>query len=219
MVYIPAVEFLMGYEGSEADEDEGLEHLVYLFDYWFNETPITNIHYRRCIKPVVCTGSLSRFPEDNLPAVSVDWEQANTYCEWAVGRLPMKAEWEKAVRGSDARLFPWSTQSIICRLTNFQGCCGKQIEVGSFPEGASPYEALDILGTVWDWVSDWYSDDYYIYSPLENPTDPIDGEFRVQRGHSFETNPIYLRVPDRGRSYPSRDDYRKGFRCVISDLY
>lgn len=218
MVYIPAGEFLMGYEGREADEDEGPEHLVYLFDYWFYETLVSNRQYRQCINAEVCTGSLARFPEDNLPAVRVDWEQANTYCEWAGGRLPTEAEWEKAARGSDGRLFPWGTQSINCRLANYQGCFGKQLEVGSFPEGASPYGALDMLGTVWEWVSDWYSEDYYLYSPRENPTGPIDGEFRVQRGHSFESNQVHLRVTDRGRSYPSRDDYRKGFRCVISDL-
>jgi len=218
LVSVPAGEFLMGYEGSEADEDEGPEHLVYLDDYWLYQTPVTNGQYRLCILDGSCSGTLSRFPDDTYPVVRVDWFQAEAYCEWAGGRLPTEAEWEKGARGTDGRLFPWGAQTPSCLLANYQGCFGTQFtQVGQFPEGISPYGALDMLGTVWEWVSDWYQDDYYTYSPYENPIGPSEGEFRVQRGHSFESNIVYLRLTDRARAKPSNEDYRKGFRCVFPD--
>ncbi len=219
MVYIPAGEFLMGYEGSGAEEDEGPEHTVYLDDFWLYETPVTNSQYRQCIQDGICTGTLSRFPDDQYPVTRIDWAQAVAYCDYAGGRLPTEAEWEKGARGTDGRLFPWGDQSPTCNLANYQGCYGnKATEVGRFPDGASPYGALDMLGLVWEWVSDWYDEDYYNYSPAQNPTGPVEGQFRSQRGHSFESNLIYLRLTDRGRSDPTSVDYRKGFRCVLPDL-
>ena len=219
IVYVPAGDFLMGYAGATAKEDEGPEHLVYLDGYWLYETPVTNSQYRKCLQDERCTGTLSRFSDDTYPVVRIDWNQAVAYCEYAGGRLPTEAEWEKGARGTDGRLFPWGEQAPSCLLANYQGCFGNQVtRVGQFPDGLSPYGALDMLGTVWEWVSDWYDEDYYTYSPSANPIGPSEGEFRVQRGHSFESNVVYLRVTDRGRSNPSNEDYRKGFRCVIPDL-
>lgn len=219
LIYVPAGEFLMGYQGSDAEEDEGPEHMVFLDGFWLYETPVTNSQYRQCILDERCSGNLSRFPDDDYPAVRVDWFQAFDYCDWVGARLPTEAEWEKGARGTDGRLFPWGDQSPTCLLANFKGCYGNQVtQVGQFPEGVSPYGALDMLGTVWEWVSDWYAVDYYAYSPYANPTGPSEGEFKVQRGHSFESNQVYLRIADRGRSNPASDDYRKGFRCVIPEL-
>jgi formylglycine-generating enzyme required for sulfatase activity len=218
MVYVPEGEFLMGYAGESAEEDEGPERNVFLSSYWFYETPVTNSQYRQCIEAGTCTGTLSRFPNDNYPVTRIDWAQADAYCEWAGGRLPTEAEWEKAARGTDGRLFPWGDQSPSCNLANYQGCYSNQAtEVGRFPDGASPYGALDMLGLVWEWVFDWYDDEYYTFGPYENPTGPVTGQLRVQRGHSFESNEIYLRLTDRAYSSPFQGDYRKGFRCVISD--
>lgn len=218
LVYIPEGEFLMGYEGEKAEEDEAPEHPVFLDEYWINKTPVTNSQYRLCIQDGGCDATLERYPDDSFPAVRVTWQKAEDYCRWAGGQLPSEAEWEKAARGTDERIYPWGDDAPDCSFANFKGCYSNQLtEAGRFVAGASPYGALDMLGTVWEWVGDWYDEGYYLLSPYQNPTGPKDGDMKVQRGHSFESDLIYLRLTDRAGSNPDNGDYRKGFRCVFDE--
>ena len=220
MVYIPAGDFIMGSDAPSANPDERPAHTVTLDAFWLYQTEVTNAQYHCCITEGACEGSLSRYPEDNLPAVNVNWFDAQAYCQWAGGDLPTEAQWEKGARGTDERPFPWGDVFPTCDLANFINCYqSKEIAVGSLPGGASPYGALDMAGNVWEWVRDWYDPEFYGVSPNSNPTGPVEveEEFRVQRGGSFENDPDMLYVSIRSRSGPEKSDYRKGFRCVMSE--
>jgi eukaryotic-like serine/threonine-protein kinase len=212
MVYVPAGEFLMGSE--DGSSDEAPKHDVYLDAYWIYKHEVTNEQYHACIKAGICSGIFSKYPENKYPADYIDWYEAETYCEWAGGRLPSEAEWEKAARGTDGRSYPWGEESPNCNLANFGGCSGHTVPVGSFPEGASPYGALDMAGNMWEWVADWYDPDYYGSSPSENPTGPVGGEHRVLRGGSWLNTKGYIRASLRLMFSPGITNQNIGFRCV-----
>ncbi len=219
MVFVPAGEFMMGSDKS----NEKPEHLVYIDAFWIYQTQVTNTFYRKCIEAGSCEGSLSRYVENDYPAVNINWFQANAYCEWAGGRLPTEAEWEKAARGDDGRIYPWGNEEPTCDLANYLGCVGGRqkdgtmidgtMPVGSYPEGASPYGALDMAGNVWEWVADRYDQDYYSQSPYPNPKGPETGQYRVLRGGAWGFAIDFLPTTYRYRSNPSSPDYG-GFRCV-----
>jgi eukaryotic-like serine/threonine-protein kinase len=164
------------------------------------------------------------------PVVEVSWYGAQAYCEWAGGTLPTEAEWEKAAQGPDGRTYPWGSEAVSGKRANY---CDENCEldwrdvnqddgyamtapVGSFPEGASPYGALDMAGNVWEWVADWYDERYYTRSPDENPTGPASGEFRVLRGGSWGYNVRFLRSSFRFRGFPGLTLNYIGFRCLLS---
>jgi len=213
MVYVPAGEFLMGSEDAYIDRDP---HTVYLDAYWIYKNEVMNAQYRQCIEDGVCSGDLNKYPENDYPAVHIDWYDASAYCEWAGGRLPTEAEWEKAARGTDGQTYPWGEADPNCSLAQYLGCSGETVPVGSFPAGASPYGALDMAGNVWEWVADWYDADYYQNSPSQNPTGPTGGRYRVLRGGSWYYDEGFLRASIRHRSSPGTWNSGYGFRCLSS---
>ena len=207
-------------------ESELPQHAVALDEYWIGRTEVTNAQYVACVEGGGCTEPHERSSNTrdsyygrsdyaNYPVINVDWSQAEAFCTWAGGRLPTEAEWEKAARGTDGRIYPWGDSAPDKTLANFNGNEGDTTVVGSYPSGASPYGALDMAGNVWEWVSDWYQADTYVASPTKNPTGPATGDRRVLRGGSWLYNVGSVRAAYRYYNFPGWA-VNGGFRCVGS---
>jgi formylglycine-generating enzyme required for sulfatase activity len=164
------------------------------------------------------------------PVVQVSWNDASAYCAWRGARLPTEAEWEKAERGWDGRIYPWEDGGPQGDLLNFADrnldvdWADKTTDdgfqftapVGSYPAGASPYGMLDMAGNVWEWTQDWYLDTFYQGSPFRNPLGPSAGEHRVVRGGSWINEAKYLRAAFRSGYEPATWSGILGFRCARS---
>lgn len=239
LVYIPEGEFLMGSSDEQINrvlnsslcqgmnncqrswfDHEQPIHTVNLDAYWIYKTEVTNSQYRKCIQNGGCVGDLENYPEDNYPAVFIFWDEADSYCDWAGGRLPTEAEWEKAARGTDGRTFPWGEEIPTWdnNYANFGEIVGRLSSVGSYPKGESPYGVLDMAGNAWEWVADWYDENYYVASPSDNPTGPSTGDEHIIRGGDWINNWRIVRTSTRGSIDENMSQImgsRLGFRCVI----
>ncbi len=161
----------------------------------------------------------------NLPATHVTWYGAQAYCEAIGRRLPTEAEWERAARGTDGRVYPWgNTWSPELANTNRRDNTGERtsagpVVVGSFPSGASPYGMLDMGGNVAEWVSDWYQANYYSQAEASglNPQGPVSGTSKVVRGGSWDTVPFFARTMHRQDYDPLTQSLFIGFRCVSDE--
>ncbi len=235
LIYIPSGEFFMGSITNDplAEKDEWPRHPVFVDSFWIDKTEITNHQYRLCVASGVCEAPFEQrnsFFQDDLPVVGVDWFQSQAYCEWVGGRLPTEAEWEKAARGTDSRIYPWGNEFDGTRLNSCDKNCiqdWKDVRwddgykytapVGSYPDGASPYGILDMSGNVWEWTNDWYAEDYYVDAPYRNPMGPMDGVQRVIRGGSWHYSGRNLRAVNRHKDTPTFRYDKIGFRCVLPE--
>jgi serine/threonine-protein kinase len=229
LVYVPEGEFLMGSADSDmmANSDEKPQHRVSLDAYWIDRTEVTNAMYTLCVQAEACqppndnssnahTNYYGNTQYANFPVIYVDWNDAKTYCEWSGRRLPTEAEWEKAARGMDGRIFPWGNDSPSSNLLNYNEYIDDTTAVGSYSSGASPYGVLDMAGNVYEWVNDWYSETYYSQTPSSNPTGPGGGQSRVLRGGSWVDRVSDVRSAIRYRGEPVFAYAGLGFRCVLS---
>ena len=229
MVFVAAGEFTMG----GIDRDTSPAHTVYLDAFWIDKYEVTNALYKKCVDAGGCKsrqGSLGEPSHEssamrlnyfenpqfaNYPVIEVSWDDANKFCAWAGKRLPTEAEWEKAARGTDRRVYPWGDTFDKTKL-NFgdsSPLIGDTSEVVRYPSGASPYSALDMAGNVWEWVADWYDADYYANSPKDNPKGPTQGSARGLRGGSWSST-TGIRTTDRFYLAPTRYANDIGFRCA-----
>jgi formylglycine-generating enzyme required for sulfatase activity len=222
LIYVPTGDFVMGSENGAADESP--KHEIYLDAFWIDKTEVTNEMYRKCIKDGTCemprsTLFINNQEFDDHPVVDVTWQDADNYCGWAGRQLPTEAQWEKAARGTDGRNYPWGNkwEDSFVNWAESRDNYRSTSPVGSFPDGASPYGALDMVGNVWEWVADWYGHDYYQFADSENPQGPINGFERAHRGGSWYDYQPNLRAPNRDRNTPHFPDLGIGFRCLVID--
>lgn len=226
MAAIPEGEFWMGRDGMEALEDERPRHKVWLDSYSIDIYEVTTSRYARFLAasgrtPPWMWETVKLEIHGDRPVIGMDWEDADAYCQWAGRRLPTEAEWEKAARGTDERLYPWGNQVPTAALANF--ALGSRFSysqalmpVGHYQNVKSPYGLYDMAGNVWEWVQDWYEGRYYERSAERNPQGPEHGQFKVLRGGSWSELPKYLLTYGRFKLPPKTRNSYTGFRCAQS---
>jgi formylglycine-generating enzyme required for sulfatase activity len=260
MRLVPAGEFTMGgpaetafaecqklYIGGACEQDWFLDetpaHTVFLNGFYMDTYEVSNASYRECVNGGAClppvndksenhSGYFSDPQYDNYPVIYVDWNMANAYCEWRGARLPTEAEWEKAARGTDGRIYPWGnsfdgTDVNFCDSNCLNGKTngdyndgyGDTAPVDSYPDGVSVYGIFNLSGNVWEWLADWYGPMYYADSPFSDPTGPVasdyaSGEGRSVRGGSWADYGDVLRSSNRYLVRPVYYNDMLGIRCV-----
>lgn len=239
-VHIPSGIFWMGSDQTldpQAYDDEKPRHQVYLDEYLIGKTPVTNRQYQTFIQetnhsaPVHWKNRKAPSGFDLHPVVNINWEDADTFCKWASQisgqhiHLPSEAQWEKAARGVDERLYPWGYQKPNARLRYFSNFnffnlfyfSGKIVPVSSYsPQADSPCGCTDMAGIVLQWCSDWYDATYYKNNAVENPMGPNSGTLRVLRGGASHFSERNIRSADRARFHPNSLMHFIGFRCACS---
>ncbi len=256
MVLVPAGTFTMGVDSPEAlaecerlgtspcdrkdFADAAPAHIVTLGAFYIDRYEVTNGRYAECVEAGACAepSSTKSYTRDSYygdpqyadhPVILVNWYDGQLYCGWRAARLPTEAEWEKAARGTDGRLYPWGNSFLLGRANLCDRNCSfpwsdseqddghaDTAPVGSYTGGASPYGAEDMAGNVWEWVGDRYGADYYLLSPPVNPEGPSEGAFRVARGGAWFSPAIAATASYRLANVPTaRYHFVGGFRCAL----
>ena len=232
-----------------ASGDEKPQHTLTLPDYWIGKNPITNAQFRqfvdsdgytnqaywtpagwqwrkseKLVKPLYWNDA--KWNGADYPVVGVSWFEAVAYCRWLskqtgiVFRLPSEAEWEKAARGSDGRIYPWGNTWDEKRANSSELGLQKTTPVGSYPTGASPYGALDMAGNVWEWcATQWCKAyPYQIEDEWQAAYVEAAAPYRVFRGGSWYFNSAYVRGAYRSDGDPRDRDNFVGLRVASHSL-
>lgn len=224
MVLVPAGEFVMG--SDKGDDDESPVHRVYVDAFYLDKFEVTNGRFAKFVEAIQSEPPWG-FSDKDTPVTHADrpvrwvsWMDAMGYCLWAGKRLPTEAEWEKAARGTDGRVYPWGNDAPTTAHAVFglkEGGADTVSPIGNRDKGKSPYGAHDLAGNLYEWVTDWYAEDYYTNfakTPAINPRGPSEGTAKVQRGGSYINNPYRLRSSFRTKGDPTEQDPNVGFRCA-----
>ncbi len=215
MVKVPAGEFWMGSSGRP--DNEKPKHKVFLDTFYIDKYEVTNTQYLAfCVEtnhrlPIHLMRGFIQPGRENHPVANVAWIDADAYCKWAGKRLPTEAEWEKAARGTDGRIYPWGSGWNARLSNNRTSPAESTMPVGSFPQGKSPYGAMDMAGNVWEWTADWYKS--YPGAPL---TFDETGRRRVAKGGAYFYSIELLKSTNRYPLEPTDATEHGGFRCVAS---
>ena len=224
MVLIPAGVFVMG-SGRGGDESPARE--VFCDAFYIDRCPTTNAEYAKFVEETghpppehwARQGGSYLPGRDNHPVAYVCWFDARDYVTWARKRLPTEAEWEKAARGTDGRVYPWGNRfnSQYCNTDESEYWDTTPVEAFS-PDGDSPYGVTDMAGNVWEWVADWYDRDAYAHASDRNPRGPEMGKTKVLRGGSWDFSANEARCAVRNHEYPGPRHGLIGFRCASDVL-
>ena len=215
------------------------QHQVFLSAYEISRYEITNTQYRVFIeatnRPTPRGHNGEKTWEDETlngatqPVVGVTWFDAQAFAEWIGGSLPTEAQWERAARGTEARIYPWGDTPPKARQhANFARRYNRPIPVGQFPKGESPDGIADLAGNVWEWCLDEYSPTFYQISSAvgevsnlaTGPRNPLNLRFRdvlrsrVIRGGAWDVGSAFLRSSLRFKFYPLDSTHTIGFRVV-----
>lgn len=222
-IQIPAGEFLMGDNIGDGQADQNPVHNVYLDEYFISRFEVTATQYLYYLQETGKNREGKAIGNGQFPVVNITWEEANDFCEWLSQKtgeninLPTEAQWEKAARGTDQRIYPWGNSEPNCQLGNFSDCGGQAKVVGTTPDGRSPYGVEDMAGNVSEWCRDWYDPGYYSISPYSNPQGPDYGQTRVVRGSNYFyslSSGSVLHSSHRWNFESAQISVRLGFRVV-----
>lgn len=240
MVKIPAGTFLMGSDKKvdrNAYPPELPQRKVYLDAYEIDKFEVTTVQF---LKFVLATGRQplidwqydgGNFQETmaSHPVMHVSWFDADAYCQWAGKRLPTSAEWEKAARGEDGRIYPWGNEPAGLSRANFgrTGLSGPVrdrperlllyppiISVDKYENAVSPFGVYQMSGNVAEWTADWYDPSYYKRAPDRNPKGPDKGTQRAFRGGGWIDSTPSVRPAQRNGTDPNTKMNWLGFRCA-----
>jgi iron(II)-dependent oxidoreductase len=156
------------------------------------------------------------------PVLHVSWYEADAYARWAGRRLPTEAEWEKAARFDPAtgrsRRYPWGDAEPSVDVANLDQRHLRPAPAGSYPSGAAPSGARQLIGDVWEWTSsDFLPYPGFTVWPYKEYSEVFFGpEYKVLRGGSFAVSPVACRGTFRNWDYPSRRQIFSGFRTARS---
>jgi len=242
MVFIPEGSFTMGFKIDNdlewGDMDEEPVHPVTLSAYWIDKYEVTssgfanflNANKHQAHRFIEITPAVTIKLENNVyqprkglenyPVNRVSWFGADAYCKWIGKRLPTEAEWEKAARGNDQRIFPWGNNfPDNTRVTFRRKFSEKEFKVmepvDGMTKGVSPYGVHHMAGNVWEWVSDWFDASAYQDENRRDPQGPDSGISKVLRGGNWYYKAYYLRTTYRFNEKPQTFKIWQGFRCAL----
>lgn len=216
MVYVPGGELMMGNDAGEAQERPA--HKVVVQPFFIDRNEVTCEEYA---KFVAATGHRApmtwpdgHYPDGaaHHPITGVDWDDANAFAAWVGKRLPTEQEWEFAARGTEGRRYPWGNEWRPNQANDISSGLNQTANVGSYPSGASPFGANDLVGNAWEWTAS----DYVPYPGGQLPQANPSGNLKVIRGSAFGGDQAHATTTFR-MGWPMRgaEDYSKtGFRCV-----
>ncbi len=238
-ILVPAGEFTMGadavmmddaiarcqkqsaYEDCETTYKENASlRSVFLEMYYIDKYEVTNAEYQKCVSSQNCSmpkdtklGAINYFGNTKYAAYPVIWvtrEQAKQYCASRNAYLPSAAEWEKAARGTDRRVYPWGNEANLDSRVNGRGSNDGfpyTAPVGSFSLGVSPYGAFDMAGNVSEYVDESVSITYFVYR--DNATNIY--TYDMTRGGSYYEFEGVLKTYEIGSGFGW---INTGFRCA-----
>ena len=241
MSCIPGGPFLRG--SDEGPKSARPSATVWVQTFYMDQNEVTVAEYKRCVKRGKCEKSGPRyadFSRPRQPINGVSWFEARAYCQVHGKHLPTEAEWEKAARGVDGRLYPWGNEPATCERAVIKDERGRSCGVrkrGRSPKkgrvwvvGEKPptlHGLYDMAGNSYEWVADWYSESYHSCGDDclgVNPRGPCRGADRcskhahkVVRGGSWYWPASHATTVYRRRHVPSnRPFHHFGFRCAAS---
>lgn len=236
-IEIPAGEFIMGTDRKLANDQDKPRHKRFLDSFKIRKYPVTNAEYARFVadtqhRPPLHWDAGRMRPGDLLsPVTMVSWYDAAKFCDWAGGRLPREAEWEKAARGEDGRRWPWGNVMDADNLNTYYSV-GSVTDVTRYSTGASPYGVFDMAGNVSEWTADEFkpyqgsnaSSELFVpkvgraTTTLDESLKVVDlvqveATYVVLRGGSFKSDPFATSSYHRNYSFPHYASNFYGFRC------